>query len=78
MIEPMSNDQKDTTASGLSLREAMHLQTLESNPLDAKQVAMFEMFDREGWSDERRRNCIRKRVLDPVGVHRQAGADPEG
>lgn len=46
----------------------MHLQALECNPLDAEQVAMFEMFDREGWSDERRRNYIRKRVLDRVGA----------
>lgn len=56
------------SGSNLSLQEAMHLQALESNPLDAEQVAMFEMFDREGWSDERRRNYIRKRVLDRVGV----------
>jgi hypothetical protein len=59
---------KNGTARGLSLQEAMHLQTLESNPLDPEQVAMFEMFDREGWSDERRRNYIRKRVLDRVGI----------
>jgi hypothetical protein len=29
---------------------------------------MFEMFDREGWSGERCRNYIRKRVLDRLGV----------
>ena len=32
--------------------EAMHLQEIEGNPLDAKDVAMFEMFEREGWSHE--------------------------
>jgi hypothetical protein len=32
--------------------EAAHLQAIESNPLDAEQMAMFEMFDREGWSEE--------------------------
>lgn len=32
--------------------EAMHLQEIEGNPLDAAQVAMFEMFEREGWSHE--------------------------
>jgi hypothetical protein len=51
-----------------SLREAMHVQALESNPLDADQVAMFEMFDREGWSDERRRAYIHNRVLERIGV----------
>jgi len=33
--------------------EAAHLQRIEGNPLDAEQIAMFEMFDREGWSEER-------------------------
>lgn len=33
--------------------EAMQLQAIEGNPLDAGQVAMFEMFEREGWSHER-------------------------
>lgn len=33
--------------------EAMHLQEIESNPLDAEDIAMFEMFEREGWSHER-------------------------
>jgi hypothetical protein len=34
--------------------EAMHLQEIEGNPLDAEDIAMFEMFEREGWDDERR------------------------
>jgi hypothetical protein len=29
--------------------EAAHLQTIEGNPLDAEQIAMFDMFDREGF-----------------------------
>jgi uncharacterized protein YjhX (UPF0386 family) len=33
--------------------EAMNLQEIEGNPLDADQVAMFEMFEREGWVHER-------------------------
>ena len=37
------------------LLEAIHLQKMEGNPLDAEQVAMFEMFERERWSHER---CI--------------------
>lgn len=31
-------------------KEAAHLQALEGNPLDADDIAMFEMFDREGFS----------------------------
>jgi len=33
---------------------AMHLQEIEGNPLDAEQVEMFEMFERERWSHRRR------------------------
>jgi hypothetical protein len=43
---------------GISLREAMNLQAIEGNPLTAEQVEMFEMFDREGWTDEQRRGHI--------------------
>jgi len=35
--------------------EAMHLQVIEGNPIDEQDIAMFEMFEREGWDDER---CI--------------------
>ena len=40
------------------LREAMHLQSMEDNPLDAQDKAMFEMFERKGWSPEKRRAYI--------------------
>lgn len=33
--------------------EWQHLQMIEGNPLDAEQIAMFEMFERERWSHER-------------------------
>ncbi|MEZ5801851.1 MAG: hypothetical protein R3E51_00040 [Rhizobiaceae bacterium] len=38
---------------------AMHLQAIEGNPLDAEDVAMFEMFEAEGWSHERCLTYIR-------------------
>lgn len=38
--------------------EAMHLQVIEGNPLDEEDIAMFEMFEREGWDHERRRAYI--------------------
>ncbi len=41
---------------------AMHLQEIEGNPLDAGQIAMFEMFEREGWSQERRLEHLRARA----------------
>lgn len=34
-------------------REACALQDIESNPLTPEEIAMFDMFRREGWSDER-------------------------
>ena len=37
---------------------AMRLQEIEGNPLDAADVAMFEMFEREAWPHERRRAYI--------------------
>ena len=40
--------------------DMQHLNALEGNPLDAEQVAMFEMFDRERWSHEQ---CL-AHVLD--------------
>jgi hypothetical protein len=42
--------------------EAMHLQEIEGNPLDAEDIAMFEMFEREGWNHERRRAYILARA----------------
>jgi len=38
--------------------EAMRLQEIEGNPLDAEDIAMFEMFEREAWPHERRRAYI--------------------
>lgn len=39
-------------------REAMHLQVIENNPLDAEDKAMFEMFERKGLSPAQRRAYI--------------------
>ena len=38
--------------------EAMNLQAIEGNPLDAEDIAMFEMFEREGGTDEQCRAYI--------------------
>lgn len=59
----MAEDDKKLSRNEIALSrerrlEAMNLQTIEGNPLDADQVAMFEMFEREGWSHERCRAYI--------------------
>ncbi|WP_208249029.1 hypothetical protein WGT02_03755 [Rhizobium sp. T1470] len=43
--------------------EAQHLQLIEGNPLDAEDIAMFEMFERERWSHERCRQYIIEQAL---------------
>ena len=62
-----ANGQNDL-AFRLSLREAAHLQAMEGNPLDDEQIAMFKMFDREGWSDDDRRRHIRDRALRRIAT----------
>jgi hypothetical protein len=40
------------------LRGAANLHAIEGNPLTDAELAMFEMFERENWSPERRRAHI--------------------
>jgi len=53
-----------TVAANGRLVEALHLQAIEGNPLAAEEIAMFEMFEREGWSPGRRRAHILRRIED--------------
>ena len=62
-IQGDSSSPKVTGVHG-RLAEAVHLQVIEGNPLSAEEVAMFEMFEREGWSPERRRAHIIRRIED--------------
>jgi hypothetical protein len=48
----------ELAAARIRRLEAMHLQVIEGNPLDEDDIAMFEMFEREGWDHERRRAYI--------------------
>ena len=41
----------------------MNLQAIEGNPLDAEDIAMFEMFEHEGGTDEQCRAYILARKL---------------
>ena len=56
-----SDPPRVATASG-RLAEAAHLQEIEGNPLTPDQLAMFEMFEREGWSPEDRRAYIKRQI----------------
>ena len=65
----MSGTQHHSNSAGRAaadrlLAEAAHLQAIESNPLTAEEIAMFGMFEREGWSPERRRAHILRRIED--------------
>ncbi|MBD8651758.1 hypothetical protein IFT66_11780 [Rhizobium sp. CFBP 13726] len=42
--------------------EAAHLQMIEGNPLDADDLAMFEMFDREGFSPDQAIAYVASRI----------------
>jgi hypothetical protein len=55
---PRRLTKKEIAAARQRLLEAMNLQAIEGNPLDAEDIAMFEMFEREGWSHERCRAHI--------------------
>ena len=56
----MSDKDKKTTKDRVQL--AVHLQEIEGNPLDSSQIAMFEMFEREGWPHEKRLAYIKERA----------------
>jgi hypothetical protein len=45
---------------------AARLQKIEGSPLTAEDIAMFEKFEREGWSHERRRAYIMTGAAAPV------------
>lgn len=64
----MSNGIKDMLATEQALREAMHLQALEANPLDAEQTAMLDQMLREGWSAEKCLAHLNERALTRAGI----------
>ena len=58
------SDSAASAAPSQLLAEAAHLQAIEGNPLTVEEIAMFEMFEREGWSPKRRRAHILRRIED--------------
>ncbi len=57
-----------TIAGNRRLAEAGHLQAIEGNPLAADEITMFKRFESEGWSPERRRAHIARRIEDRCRV----------
>ncbi|HTW68530.1 MAG TPA: hypothetical protein VME47_01470 [Acetobacteraceae bacterium] len=57
-VAPRAPLTDEAVASRARRLAAGRLQEIEGNPLDADDLAMFEMFEREGWSHERRRAYI--------------------
>ena len=57
VIQPVGFD-ADAPKRAQRLREAVALHEIEGNPLTRDEVAMFEMFEREGWTDEQVRAHI--------------------
>lgn len=63
MTETAKKLSSDEIASAKERRlVAMHLQKIESNPLSDDQIEMFEMFEREGWSHDRRLAYVLERA----------------
>ena len=63
MLDTPKRLTKDEIAKARQRRlEAMNLQAIEGNPLDAEDIAMFEMFEREAWSHEQRRAYVLART----------------
>ena len=59
-LAPKVLPDSDADARRRRLAEAIALHEIEGNPLTTDEIAMFEMFEREGWSDER----CRAHILD--------------
>ena len=56
----------DAAAKRQPRLEGVNLQVIERNPLDAEDVAMFEMFEREAWPHERCRAYILAKAKAPA------------
>jgi hypothetical protein len=68
MVRHSNSSADQNTASSERLRVAAHLHDIEGNPLNAEQIAMFEMFERERWSDDRVLAHLRARAAAARGA----------
>ena len=51
-----------SVAGNSRLAKAAHSQAIEGDPPTAGEITMFEMFERKGWSPERHRAHIFRRI----------------
>lgn len=58
MANPDQLSPQDIESARTRRSAAMNLQAIEGNPLSEQDISLFEMFEREGWSDERCRAHI--------------------
>lgn len=56
----------DASKRAQRLGEAVALQEIEGNPLTEGQIALFEQFAHEGWTDEQALALILQRHLQPA------------
>jgi hypothetical protein len=57
--------------------EAMRLQEIEGNPLSAGDIAMFELFERERWTDDRCLDYLQQRTRQRLKQTAHGRGDPE-
>jgi hypothetical protein len=62
MAEPDRLSADDIAAAAQRRREAMALAEIEGNPLTLADTELFALYEREGWSHERRRADLRERA----------------
>ncbi len=59
---------RDRRATQTRRTQMQHLNAIEGNPLTDAEIAMFEMFEREGWSHDRRRAFIFAQSTGPAAT----------
>ena len=59
----MKMTEKEKADRAQRRREAIKLQEIEGNPVTAEDIAIFEMFDREGFTDQQRIDYIKRQAI---------------
>ncbi len=68
-MEPQTKPASSVDEAACERRlEMQHLQAIEGNPLNAEEIAMFEMFEREGWSEEQEHAYILDLIQRRAGI----------
>ena len=59
---------RESRAAKTRRLQMQHLNAIEENPLTDTEIAMFEMFEREAWSHDRRRAYILAHSVAPAAT----------